>query len=300
MYRWLIATFTLYASCVHAQVEVTDYLGRKVSLEKPAKRIVALAPHIVENLFSAGAGPHIVGAVGYSDFPAEAEKIPRVGALNGFSLEAIIALNPDLLVVWNSGHGAKLLPRLLDLGLPVYVSDPRTLADVPRSIRDFGKLTDSSTRAEQAAVHFEKQHEQLQSAYSHEQGISVLYQVWNQPLQTVNDGHIISDLIRMCGGSNAFADAPTLAPRISLEAVLARNPQVIIASGMGEARPDWLDDWKKWPSLAAVKGDNLYFVPPDIIQRHTVRLLQGAEMVCGFLQQARQKAGVAKRQSSAR
>ena len=96
-----------------------------------------------------------------------------------------------------------------------------------------------------------------------------------------------------------MGDAPTLAPKISLEAVLARDPQVIIASGMGEARPDWLDDWKKWPRLTAVINNNLYFVPPDIIQRHTVRLLQGAEMMCNHLQAARKIMGAATDSGSA-
>lgn len=289
---WSIVTAILFLAAAftsHAQITVTDYLGRTVTLGEPARRIVALAPHIVENIYSAGAGHLLVGAVDYCDFPAEAKKIPRVGAISAYSLEAIVALRPDLVVVWNSGRGGKALPKLLDLGLTVYASDPKTLEDIARSIRDYGILTGNSAHAEQTAAEFTARHNALKKNYSHQKTLSVFYQVWNQPLQTLNDEHIISDLIRLCGGINVFGDSPTIAPLIGLEAVLTRNPDVIIASGMGEARPEWLDDWRKYPSLKAVQNENLYFVPPDIIQRHTIRMLEGAAKVCEALQQARTK-----------
>lgn len=293
-FRFFPATFTIIllwavTAISHAQITVTDYLGRTITLKKPAQRIVALAPHIVENIYSAGAGHLLVGAVDYCDFPLEAKKIPRVGAISAYSLEAIVALKPDLVVVWNSGHGGKALPKLLDLGLAVYASDPKTLEDIARSIRDYGMLTGNSAHAEKTAAEFIARHNALKKQYSHQKTLSVFYQVWNQPLQTLNDQHIISDLIRLCGGTNVFGDAPTIAPLIGIEAVLTRNPDVIIASGMGEARPEWLDDWRKYPSLKAVKKEDLYFVPPDIIQRHTVRMLEGAQKVCEALQQARTK-----------
>ena len=113
--------------------------------------------------------------------------------------------------------------------------------------------------------------------------------MWNEPLQTLNGEHIISDVIELCGGRNVFADATALAPKIGLESVFKRNPEAIVASGMGEARPEWLDEWLQWPGLKAVKGNNLYFVPPDLLQRHTVRLLDGAEILCKSLATARAK-----------
>jgi iron complex transport system substrate-binding protein len=272
-----------------AQISVTDYLGRTVTLEKPARRIVVLAPHIMENIYSAGAGHLVVGAVDYCDYPPEATKIPRVGAISAYSLEAIVALKPDLVVMWNSGLGGKTLPKFLELGLTVYASDPKTLEDIPRSIRDYGVLAGTSEQAEKSAAEFVARHKMLREKYSGQKPLSVFYQVWNQPLQTLNEEHIISDLIRLCGGINIFGGAATIAPVIGLEAVLTRNPDVIIASGMGEEKPEWLDDWRKYPTLTAVKNGDLYFVPPDIIQRHTVRMLEGAERVCGALAQARTK-----------
>lgn len=288
--RFMIWALTVLTSAIcHAEISVTDFLGRKVTLEKPAQRIIALAPHIVENIYSAGAGDRLVGAVDYCDYPAEAKKIPRVGAISAYSLEAIVALKPDLVVMWNSGLGGKNLPKFLELGFTVYASDPKTLEDIPRSIRDYGILTGQQTVADQNAAAFTARLQQLREQYRGQKSVSVLYQVWNQPLQTLNNEHIISDVIRLCGGTNAFGDAPTIAPKISVESVITRNPQAIIASGMGEEKPEWLDDWKKYPGLSAVKNGNLFFVPPDIIQRHTIRMLQGAERMCEALEVARKE-----------
>lgn len=270
-------------------VQVKDYLQRDVVLSKPAKRIVALAPHIVENLYSAGAMSHLVGAVDYCDYPEAAKTVTRVGAISSYSLEAIVALQPDLVIVWMSTRGGEALAKLEQMGIATYASDPHTLSDVPRSIRDYGVLAGTSIQAEQAAQAFEAHLRTLQQRYSAASPVSVLYQVWYEPLQTLNDKHIISDVIRLCGGRNSFADAVTLAPKISVESVLARNPDVIIASGMGEARPDWLDNWKKYADLKAVKTNQLYFIPPDIIQRHTARMLLGADLMCEQLAKARSR-----------
>lgn len=278
--------FTLLSSFATA-IEVTDFLDRKIILAKPAQRIVALAPHIVENLYSAGAGDRIVGAVDYSDYPEAAKSIPHVGRISAYSIEAIVALKPDLVVVWRSGHGGKVMDKLLSLGLNVYANDPRVLDDVARSIRDYGKLAGTETTAEQAAAQFEQRLSDLRDTYQSLTPVSMMYQVWNDPIQTINNSHIISDVIRLCGGSNVFGDALAIAPKISVESVILKNPQAIVASGMGEERPEWLDAWRKWTNLQAVQTNNLFFVPPDIIQRHTARLLDGAENLCLQLATAR-------------
>jgi len=286
---WLLTLALFATNSAFADIRVKDYLNREVILDKPAERIVALAPHIVENLYSAGAGEYIVGAVDYCDYPEAAQKIPRVGAISAFSLEAIINLKPDLVVVWHSGRGGRILEKLEQLGMPVYASDPHTLEDVAKSIRDFGLLTGKSKYAEKSANAFELQYKSLRDKYYQASSLSTLYQVWDDPIQTLNGEHFISDVIRLCGGENVFADALSLAPKISVESVIQKNPEVIIASGMGEERPDWLDTWKKWKNINAVKSGNLFFVPPDLIQRHTVRILEGATLICEQLYMARSK-----------
>ncbi|WP_245573408.1 cobalamin-binding protein [Marinimicrobium agarilyticum] len=277
------------ATVVQAEVRVTDFQGRTVTLEKPAERIIALAPHIVENAYSAGAGDKLVAAVNYSDFPPEAKDLPQLGGYKAVSVEAIVALKPDLVLVWRSGNGDTLLRQLERLGLTVYVDEPRTLEDVARAVRDIGVLAGSEPEATENARAFTRRLEGLRAEYSGQSPVTVLYQVWNQPLQTLNGEHLVSDVIRLCGGRNAYADAEPIAPKINMETVLERDPHAIVASGMGDNRPEWLDEWKEWPGLTAVKQDNLFFVPPDLIQRHTFRILDGAELLCRHLSTARRR-----------
>lgn len=278
--RWLLALIFLCSFTAGAEIRVEDYLGRTVVLDKPARRIIALAPHIVENVWSAGAGDFLVGAVDYSDFPPQAKAIPRVGGFNSFSLEAILARSPDLVITWVSGNGAGVVEQLSRLGIPVYADEPRHLADITRSIRDIGRLAGTESQSDAVADNFRRKLDALRQHYQGPREVSVFYQVWNQPLQTVNGEHIISDVLQVCGGRNVFADAPSLAPKVNIETVLKRNPDVILASGTGGERPDWLDDWQRFPELTAVRNNRLYFVPPDYLQRHTVRILEGAERVC--------------------
>lgn len=286
------AAYCLAALCLPLQAEpvvVQDFLGREVRLATPAKRIVALAPHIVENVYSAGAGEQLVGVVAYSNYPEQALALPQVGGYRSFSLEALLALEPDLVLMWASGNGAATLSQIEALGLPVYVDELSKLEDIAKSLVDIGRLSGHADTATAEANAFLQRLARLSSQYRQQQPVSMLYQVWNEPLQTLNGDHIINDVIELCGGRNVFADALALAPKIGLESVFERDPQAIVASGMDEARPEWLDEWLQWPRLQAVSGNNLYFVPPDLLQRHTVRLLDGAEILCQSLAQARAK-----------
>ena len=270
-------------------VRVIDSAGREVVLEQPSQRIVALSPHIVENVFSAGAGDKLVGVVSYSNYPPAANDIPIVGGYHAFSLEKIASLRPDLVLCWAEGDGKEVAKPFEALGIPTYIDEPRQLEEVATSVRNIGILSGTSDVADAVADEFMQRLSALQKQYSHQQAVSVFYQVWNKPLQTINNKHIISAVIELCGGHNVFIDTPVIAPKVSLEAVISRNPDVIIASGMDQARPEWLDAWLDFPQLNAVVNHNLYFIPPDILQRHTVRILQGAEKMCESLQQAREK-----------
>ncbi|MEM6544397.1 MAG: cobalamin-binding protein [Pseudomonadota bacterium] len=263
-----------------AAVSVTDFEGRTVSLRSPAKRIVALAPHVVENLYSAGAGDLVVGVVDHSNYPPEALALPSVGNYKSWNLELIAELEPDLIVMWASGNGLHQLEPLKQLNIPVYVSEPRSLSDVAKTIRGLGILADTVEVSRKTADAYERKLAALKARYAREVPLSVFYQVWNDPLQTLNGSHLISSIIELCGGRNVFFDLPQLAPRVGLEAVLARNPEVVVASGMGEARPEWLDEWRRFAELEAVRKDALLFVNPDLIQRPTVRVLQGAGSLC--------------------
>ncbi|QIB66723.1 cobalamin-binding protein [Kineobactrum salinum] len=271
-----------------APISVQDALGRTVTLEAPARRIVALAPHIVENLFSAGAGDRLVGAVSYSDYPAAAQALPRVGSFNAFSLERIISARPDLILMWGSGNGPGALATLERLDIPVYVSEPRQLADIPDSIRRLGQLAGTGQQSEAEARRLERGFAELSGRYRQQAPLTVFYQVWHEPLQTINGNHLISQVISLCGGRNSFADAATLAPRINLESLLARDPDVIVVGAGGEARQAWLKHWRRFPALRAVAGGAVLAVDPDYLQRPTARVLQGARELCAQLDRLRQ------------
>ncbi len=270
-------------------IKVVDFSDQTIRLESPAKRVVALAPHIVENVFTAGAGDTLVGVVAYSNFPEQAKSLPLVGGYAKTNVEKIIELEPDLVIAWESGNSEESINRIKELGIPVYVDQPDTLEDIARSLRDIGALTGHDAISDSAADKFSSKVQKLRQQYAAATPISAFYQVWNSPLQTINGSHIISDAIELCGGRNIYADEAVLAPVINIESILKRDPKAIIASGMSSARPEWLDDWKQWPSLTAVKENNLFFVDPDHIQRHTVRILLGIDSICEQLDLARNK-----------
>lgn len=286
----LLATL-LFCIAAGAQAEITirDDTGAAFRLAAPARRIVSLAPHITENLFAAGAGARIVGAVDYSDFPEAAKRIPRVGGYSRPDMEAIVALKPDLVLAWQSGNPDAVVGKLKSLGLTVYQSQPDRLEDIPDGIEKMGRLAGTEAAAAREADRFRRRLADLRGQYAGRAAVPVFYQVWHRPLLTVGGGQIISDVIRLCGGVNVFAALPGKAPGVSVESVLAADPEAIVASGMGRDAVVGLEDWRRWTQLKATARGNLFFVPSDLMQRPTPRLLEGAEQLCRHLETARGK-----------
>jgi iron complex transport system substrate-binding protein len=277
----------LLAGSVHAQVVVRDDPGREVRLAAPARRIVSLAPHLTELLFAAGAGDRLVGAVDYSNYPPPARAIRRVGSAARVDLEAVLALKPDLVVGWKSGNAAAHLEKLKALGLPVYVNETERLDEVAATLERLGRLAATGSQADAAAAEFRRRLAALRTRHAGRPPVRTFYQVWHRPLMTVGGRQVISEIIRLCGGENVFADLTPMAPAVAVEAVVAADPEAIVASGMDEARPEWLEEWRRWESIAAVRRGNLFFIPPDLLQRHAPRLLDGAEALCAHLETAR-------------
>ena len=267
-------------------ITVVDDSGETIVLAQPAQRIITLAPHLTEQVFSAGGGERIVATVNYSNFPEAANELLVIGSYKKISYEMVVGLNPDLILTFG-GNGWEMINRLRDLNYTVYVDEPRELEDVASTLTRLGKLLGTESITDVETSRFTERLEKLRRQYSEQQSLRVFYEVWNKPLVTINGKHLISSVMRLCGGQNIFSDALPMAPRISVETVVRRDPHVIIASGHGDQRPDWLDEWENWPSITAVKQGHLYFIPPDILQRHTVRILDGAERMCEFLNLAR-------------
>lgn len=284
---WLLGLLLSLCAASPAAQAVTDSRGKEVSLASPARRIVSLSPHITEQLFAVGAGGQVVGAVEWSDYPAAARTIPRVGSSSLINIEVVLRLEPDLVVVWRSGNGEEVASRLEALGLTVYLQEPRSLDDIPRELVNLGRLTGHGEEAEAVGAGFQRRIEALRHTYSTRQKVRVFQQIWNRPMITLNGEHLVSDVIRLCGGVNIFADAPSLVVNTSLESILLKDPQVIVVSEADGVPPDWVEDWRQWPSISAVANDQLYVLDPDILHRHTPRIAEGAELMCEFIDRAR-------------
>jgi iron complex transport system substrate-binding protein len=293
MRRRFALAILFVATQVHAALSVTDDAGALVTLDTPAQRIVSLAPHTTELLFAAGGGARIVGAVTYSDYPAEAQAIPRVGDNKALDLERIVAMKPDLIVVWRHGNALAQLERLRDLHVPLYFSDPRKLDDIPATIDKLGILLGTTKVAAQASGAFRRNIANLRARYASRPTVSVFYQVWDDPLMTLNGDNVVNEVIDLCGGHNVFADLKPLVPSVSSEAVLAANPEAIVTAKAGETRPEHplptLDTWRKWPSMTAVARGNLFGIDGDLINRPTPRLALGAAALCEDLEVARER-----------
>ena len=266
---------------------VTDDIAHRVCLDSPAQRIIALSPGATELLYAAGAGAQIVAAVSFSDYPEVATALPRIGSYDRFDMEAILAAKPDLIVAWKEGNPREQVAQLRDFGIPVYHGDQRDFDDIASTIKRLGVLAGSEDFANRAADNFVSAIGQLRKRYADAAPVRTFYQVWVNPLMTANAQHFIGHAIAVCGGNNVFGELERLTPRISLEAVLGANPEVIIAGGMDEDDPGWLEAWREYTSILAVQRDNLFFVPPSTLQRPSPRLIDGISRLCAHLETAR-------------
>jgi iron complex transport system substrate-binding protein len=281
------ALLGLSPALLAAPICVVDDAQRDVCLPAPAQRIASLSPGATELVFAAGGGERVVAVVAFSDYPPEARTLPSVGSHSRLDLERLLTLQPDLAIVWGSGDSAEQMAALEDFGVPVFYLEPKNAEGIALAIERLARLSASETVGRQAAERFRQGMAELTEQYRDSEPVTVFYQVWNKPLMTVNDSHLIGQVIRLCGGRNVFAELPRQIPRIDIEAVLSANPQAILAGGMGEENRYWLTEWQAYPGLQAVQQGNLFFIPPSLVQRPTPRLLEGARLLCESLETSR-------------
>lgn len=272
---------------VMAEVRVVDDNGDEVRLAVSAQRIISLAPNITEVLFHIGAGDQIVGADEYSNYPEAAKQILRVNNHAAANYELILSLKPDLVIAWQSGNGDKMINPLRKLGIPVFVVETHQIERIPNLFRRFGQLSGNNDLAQQRIEEFTQRLQLLGDAQTGKSVVRTFYQIWDQPLITLNGKHMVSDVIELCGGINIFADAVPLVPYVNIESIVAADPQVIIAGGSQEEQPGWYSSWQQWTGISAVQHKQIYLIPADLMQRHSVRILDGAQMMCDYLDSAR-------------
>jgi iron complex transport system substrate-binding protein len=254
-----------------------------------APRIISLSPHITELLFAAGAGDRIVGVDDSSDYPAAAAAIARVGEPAALDVEGLLKLKPTLIVLWDSGTPASRKAELLRLNLRLYVTDEHHLDDIASTLLEFGRLAGTETVAAAAARDYRVELARLRSQYAGRARLKVFYQVWDRPMYTLSGAHVVSEVLSLCGGDNIFADLSTLAPAVDKEAVLSRDPDVILIAATGAEGARQAADWSRFGNLRAVRSQHVFTLDPSLVGRMAPRILQGVREVCGALDAARGK-----------
>ncbi len=269
-----------------SSLETPGQVLQPVEFEKP-DRIVTLSPHLAELVFAVGAGDLLVGTVEYSDYPSQALSIARIGDAFRIDSEKLAALRPDLILAWPGGNPQTLIDALRDDGYAVLELAATGLGSVAVQLRRIGELTGHGERAARVADHYLAQVDRLRVENLHKPPLRVFYQVAERPLFTVGREQVISEVVSLCGGINIFGDLDSLAPVVSMEAGLLRNPQAILSAATGSGNP--LDIWLDYPAVAAVRLENLFLVDASLLARAGLRLVDGTAQVCRLLDQARRK-----------
>ncbi len=271
-------------------VRLTGADGHQVVLDQPAKRVVSLAPFLTELVFDLGAGNRLVGTIAHSDYPAAARQVPRVGSFHRLDYERIVALQPDLVLLWLTGNGRDELQHLRRLGLKVFAVETTDLAGVGGSLVSLGRLLGREREGRQKAGAYRQQLKSLTTHYAHRTPVRVFFQVWDQPLMTVGGPQLITSILRRCGARNIFADQPRPALTVSEEAVIRRRPQAIVATGE-ESQGQPFSRWHTLKSIPAVRGHHLILLDTETLGRATPRVLEGMARLCGALERVRRGAG---------
>lgn len=279
MNRWfyLFLGLLLALSAQADAIHVRDDAGLTLEFRHPPQRIISLTPHLTELLFAVGAGAQVVGVDSASDYPTAAQSLPRVGDYSRINFERILALKPDLVLVWMGGNRAADIHALKKMGLPVLHTQATQLKDVARLLRLIGNVSGHAGQGEEAARDFATRLAALQVKSPSRPPVKVFYQVWDHPLMTVGGTHWISDALTLCGAHNVFADLRALSPVVSLEAVLQRSPGLIVS---GTDAPDMRRQWQRYASLPAVENQAFVRLDADRLHRLTPRLIEGVAELC--------------------
>jgi len=243
-----------------------------------AERVVSLAPSLTDMVLELGAADRLVGVLDGGPRAESLKGLPSVGRYGQVNLEQILALQPDLLLVWPGAVPDAQLQRLKAVGIPVYLADPHRLEDISRQLRELGERLGQTETGRQLADRFAARIAELRAQYQRERPLKVFYQVSDRPLYTVGGQQIISEALEVCGGRNLFADLSLPAPQVGQEAVLARDPQVILA-----ASEEQLHGWSGMAQLSATRLKQLWVVPDRNLEKPSFAMLGATEKLCRLL-----------------
>jgi iron complex transport system substrate-binding protein len=283
-HRWLVYVAMALLPGIAGAVAVQDDDRNTIELPGPANRIVSLAPGATAMLFAAGAGDRVVGTSAYSDEPAAARRIERIGDAQSFDLERILALRPDVVVVWTGGTSLAEVARLESVGLRIYHHHVTRLDDFPDSLRRLGVLAGTDAQANSAAAQLAQRIAALRSHYPQRRDASVFVQLWDRPLYTVGRDQIITDVIHACGFRSAYEDLNDASPAVTIESVLARNPDIILAlTSDRHAAQSWLAQWREFNSMKAQRNAHVIAWSDERLTRIGPSVVDAAEVLCKAL-----------------
>ncbi len=288
MTRILITSILAATLCTPGQapgggLTVTDDLGRTIHLDSPAQHVISLAPSITECLFAIGAGDRIAGVTDYCTFPPAATTKPKIGGITTPSIEAIVRLHPDLIVLSMEGNVRQDFDRLVDLHIPVFVTNPRTLDGIYRSLHQLGVLTDHEADADSLTRALQTREEAVRR-HAGTSRVPVLLLLSIDPLIAAGGNTFLNDVLRLAGGDNIAATIPGTYPALSREIVLARNPAVLLlTTDLVHNTDNLLTQFPEWRNLDAVRNNRVYRIDPDIISRPGPRALDALELLSHYL-----------------
>ena len=279
----LVAVSTALGAPAH--VGVTDDWGREIVRKEEATSVVSLAPHLTELVYSAGAGERLIGVSAHCDYPPQAATLARVADYRSIDYERLVALAPELVLVWGAGLKHAALRRLEALGMDVWVSQPKSFGDVARNLEAIGRLTGHAGHAAREAARFRRRMDALRTAYG--TGVrrhKMLYLVWNAPLMAAGRNTWISSALETCGGVNVLANAATDFAIISRETALVTDAELVL-HGIAEGFDD--------AAVEALFGKRIKtaYMNPDLLQRPSLRLAEGVANVCRLIGVRRAGAG---------
>ena len=283
--RYLLLCLFFISHFSHAAISVVDDNGVTIHLSSPAQRIISLAPHATELLFAAGAGKSVIAVTAWSDYPAQVKNIPSVGSATELDVERIIKLHPDLVVAWKNGNKPRQIAYLRKFGIHVFESEPKTLDDIANSINKLATLAGTEKIGQQQALSFQQKILALRNKYQHASEVKYFYQIWQNPLMTLNGHHLISQALKICGGKNIFSELIPTAPTVNNENVIQRNPEVIF---MSSEEKNTASLWQRFPNMTAVSRNNLFTFNGSIMNRAGPRMAEATEQLCEKLELARQ------------
>lgn len=246
-----------------------------------AERVISLAPSMTEMMLELGAGERLVGVLDAGERPPALARLPSVGRLGQFEVETLLSLQPDLILLWPGSIAPAQREQLAAFDIPLFEAEPRRLEDIADQLEALGVQVGRAEQGRLLAIGLREQLAELRSQYRRAEPLSVFYQVWDRPLYTLGGQQIVSDALRACGARNVFADLELAAPQVSLEAVLARDPQVILVS-----QPELAAAWQAWPQLRAVRHGQVWAVPDRGLERPSLQMLEATRQLCQLLQRA--------------